>query len=130
MKTIYLTRNFQPVTISAVKPGTVYRHPEFGECRRLTARALCLASERLGKESDAFLGLVKAIAGAAEKEEYDGRQVDDWYGLVGLQRPRGEVGDLKLGICSRCGRRHWYGVEELQDLCFDCWVGKVYSPVF
>ncbi len=84
MKTIYLSRDFRVVVVSTYKPGDIYNDPRFGECRRVTASRLCLAGERAGIDSEAFQELLKAISDVAENDQYDGRAVESWFGLVGL----------------------------------------------
>lgn len=103
MKTIYLTRAFRPLTVSTHKPGDIYRHPDFGECRRVTASRLCLAGERLGIESEAFHGLLKAIVQNAEDDQYDGRSIESWFGLVGVEPPRPAEPELVWVKCPECG---------------------------
>lgn len=125
MKTIYLSRNFQPIAVSTHKPGDVYRDIVLGECRRLTAKRLCLAGERYGKDSDAFLGLLRAIVDASEGGEYDGRAIESWYGLVGMAAPEKKPGDLHRVRCPACNAWHW-ALEEDGALweggvCGICW---------
>lgn len=128
MKIIYISPSFNPLSVSVSIPGDIHIDPVWGECRRLTAKRVCLAAERAGKESDAFLALLAAITGAAEKGAYDGRAVRDWYGLVGLEMPEVKEGELEYGVCNMCGVGHWYGIIELRDICFDCWVGPLWPP--
>lgn len=124
MKTIYLTRQCQPLVIQAPMPGDSHIDPVRGECRRLTAKRFCLAAERAGKDSDALTRLLDAISEAAENGCYDGRKIRDWYGLVGREMPK-ENGDLIFGVCRRCRAKHWYADPALAEICFDCWVGPL-----
>lgn len=137
MKTIYLTRTFQPVVVTAVVPGDLHADPVHGDCRRLTARRLCLAAERMGKESDAFLALLGAIDDVTERGVYDGREVADWYGLVGLAAPKMRAPELVKTVCPKCKATH-FALEEEGGLwnggvCGECldlytpYSGPVYS---
>lgn len=129
MQTIYLSRTFQPVIVSSPHPGDVHADPVLGDCRRLTAKRLCLAAERAGKESVAVLGLLRAICDVAEKDQYDGRAVDDWYGLIGLPAP---VSELIAVVCPRCGINHYAREEKGKlwndGLCLDCGWERMYAP--
>lgn len=125
MKTIYLSRTFQPITITAIHPGETHLDPVWGECRRLTAKRFCLMAERAGKASDAILGLLGAISKAAEEDVYDGRTVGDWYGLVGLPAPEKKPDELVGVACPECGQRHLaleHGGRLWNDgVCDECW---------
>lgn len=127
MKTIYISRNLQSIAVSSTVPGDTYRHPVMGDCRRMTAKRFCLAAERAGKESDAALRLLAAIGEAAVDGVYDGRAVNDWYGLIGVQPP-GDSDGMEMGTCVRCGRTHWFAWSELRDLCFSCFHGEGFMP--
>jgi hypothetical protein len=104
MRIIYLSRCFQPRTVSTPAPGDIYPDPAWGDCKRLTASRFCLAAERLGTDSDAFTGILEALEGAAVNDEYDGRHLDGWRGLVGL--PPMERG-LREIICPECRTVHF-----------------------
>lgn len=132
MKTIYLARDFSPLVIDAFVPGDSHADPARGDCRRLTAKRLCLASERMGKKSAAILGLLAALGGVAEKGAYDGRAVEDWYGLLGLAAPAKPEPRLVPSRCPRCGVAH-YSLEENGELwnggvCGDCLLTQCYTP--
>lgn len=130
MKTIYLSRHFLPVVITAHVPGDLHMDFIQGDCRRLTAKRLCLAAERMGKESVAFLALLGAIGEVAENGVYDGRTVADWYGLIGMTPPACDAENLEYSVCADCGRGYWYGVPEYRDVCFDCAHGPWYTPKY
>ena len=125
MKIIYLSRDLACAVVDTPAPGDVYRDASLGDCRRLTAKRLCLAAERAGRKSIAILGLLRAIDGAAEDGMYDGRAVDDWYGLIGLSPPRRAPAVLAPVPCSRCGMTH-YALDDdgeiwLDGVCATCW---------
>ncbi len=132
MKTVYLSRDFRPVSVTTHKPGDLYRHPIFGECRRVTASRLCLVGERLGVDSEAFLGLLNAIIQNAENDQYDGRPVESWFGLVGLEPPQPPPSELVKVKCPECGVPHW-ALEEKgrlfeNGLCGSCWPKNFFTP--
>ncbi len=104
---------------------SAYRHPDFGECRRVTASRLCLVGERAGIDSEAFQELLKAISDVAENDQYDGRAVESWFGLVGLEPPKIKAPELVSVRCPRCRTVHW-ALEErgriFEDgVCGPCW---------
>ena len=124
MKTIYLSRRLDPVAVDAVNPGDIYSDPVLGDCRRLTARRLCLAADRAGKESVAILGLLAAIGGAVVDGMYDGRAVADWYGLVGVAMPERRPAALVRVVCPQCKAAH-YALDEDGEIwgggfCSEC----------
>lgn len=112
MKTIYLTRAFQPLVVDAPAPGDSHRHPDFGDCRRLTASRFCLAAERAGKGSEAILGLLEAVRRVAKDDIYDGRPLESWYGLIGLPLPPPKEPEYVRTICPKCGAVHYPLVED------------------
>lgn len=130
MKIIYLSQSFQPVTVNLPAPGDSYRDPVLGDCRRLTASRFCLAAERMGKDSDAFLGLLAAIVEASEKtNEHDqpisnGRTVESWYGMVGLDYGilRELMSTLRKTTCPQCKKTHWCVIDFAgYPKCATCW---------
>ncbi len=125
MKTIYLSRDFRIVTVSTYKPGDIYNDPRFGECRRVTASRLCLVGERAGADSDALHGILKAISDVAENNRYDGRAVESWFGLVGIEPPKGRPPELVKVTCPKCKKVHWALEEKgriFEDgVCGLCW---------
>lgn len=133
MKTIYLNRSFMPVVVKTVVPGDIHIDPVFGDCRRMTAKRFCLASERAGKESDALHELLKAVLEAAENDVYDGRAVKDWFGLVGLSPPEPpppQPASLEEVICPKCHCHHWTLFENgkvwQNGVCGRCWSKNFY----
>lgn len=124
MKTIYVSRSFTPCIISAHTPGDAYRDPVLGDCRRLTAKRLCLLAERAGKESDALQGVLNAIVEAAKEGVYDGRDIDSWYGLVGMGIPCPPNDGMVRVKCPECKAWHWaleeYGCIWDNGICGEC----------
>jgi len=122
MNIIYLTRTLSPVSVTCTVPGDTHMHPDYGECRRLTAKRFCLVRTRAGIESDAFQGLLKAVCEHAYDGMYDGRSIEYWYGLVGLDPPEPEMVKVK---CPECGAIH-YALKENgkiweNGVCGECW---------
>ena len=130
MKTVYLDRHFRPLCIDLPQPGDVHHDPVLGDCRRVTPSRLCLAAERAGRESDALLSLLRAIGKASVSGSYDGRSLESWYGLVGLEVPpppslETQLDALMETTCPKCGIVHWCLPEDdgsLPDggVCLDC----------
>jgi hypothetical protein len=84
-----------------------------------------LASERLGKESEAFQGLLAALQRIADDDVYDGRAIADWYGLVGIEPPEERSPELVRTECPKCKRVH-FPLEEKgrvwnNGVCASCW---------
>lgn len=104
MKILYVSRRFQVRAVRTSAPGDVHADPAWGECRRLTAKRFCLMAERAGKDSEAVPALLSAILAAAEHGVYDGRAVEDWYGLAGLSPPEEELRPVE---CPECGAWHF-----------------------
>ncbi|MDR1519042.1 MAG: hypothetical protein LBU23_02720 [Planctomycetota bacterium] len=138
MKTVYVNRFFSPVSVEAVRPGDIHDNPVLGVCRRLTARRLALAAERAGRDSEAIQGLLRAIGEAAPDGRYDGRDIADWYGLVGLTPPPPPTIDDDLARlepinCPGCHVAHWCRREADGSLynrgyCEDCYWLIQYEP--
>lgn len=130
MPTIYISRNFDPVTIDAVNPGDAHVDLVRGECRRLTPRRFVLAGERLGIGSEAFLRLVEAIGNSTSNSVYDGRSLESWYGLVGLDYVA-RKDELTRTVCPKCKCFHnvleEHGRLWNDGICVDCW-SKEFIP--
>ena len=124
MKNVYLDRHFRPLAIDIPQPGDTCHDPVMGVCRRLTPRRLCLAAERLGKDSPAFTSLLDAINEVATPDgSYDGCSLDSWYGLVGLTPPHPDR-RLEWTTCPDCGKNHFalneHGRLFDDGLCGEC----------